>query len=151
MRSHKQFHTLLMEEGTRISDHLSILNDIISYLEAIGVVIFDEDKALRLIWYLSTSYEHMKRILMYEKDKVIYSKVTTKLVSEERRFGSEKNVLTIENVLVVKEGKNNFSKVVCWVCGQSRHVKKKCQKGGARWANGSNSQTNIVTVDEILL
>ena len=45
----EQFHTLRMEEGTRISDHMSILNGIISNLEAMGVVISDEDKALLLI------------------------------------------------------------------------------------------------------
>ena len=68
-----QFHTLHIEEGTRIFDHMSILNDIISYLEAIGVVISDEDKALCLIWSLPTSYEHMKSILMYGKDTLIFS------------------------------------------------------------------------------
>ena len=76
--------------------------------EGIRVVIFDEDKALRLIWYLPTSYEHMKPILMYGKDMVIYSKVTTKLLSEERRLSSEKNALAAENALVVKEGKSNM-------------------------------------------
>ena len=85
----ERFHTLRMEEGTRISDHISIMNDIISDLETIGVVIFDEDKALRLIWSLPTSYEHMKPISMYGKDTVIYSKVTTKLLYEERRLGSD--------------------------------------------------------------
>ena len=63
----EQFHTLRMEEGTRISDHLSILNGIISYLEAIGVEISDEDKALHLIRSLPTSYEHMKPILIMGK------------------------------------------------------------------------------------
>ena len=77
----EQFHTLRMEEGTRISDHISIMNDIISDLETIGVVIFDEDKALRFIWSLLTSYEHKKPISMYGKHTVIYSKVTTKLLS----------------------------------------------------------------------
>ena len=67
----EQFHKLRMEEGTRISDHMSILNDIISYLEAIGVVISNEDKTLRLIWFLLTSYERMKLILIYGKDMVI--------------------------------------------------------------------------------
>ncbi|PON95853.1 hypothetical protein TorRG33x02_083760, partial [Trema orientale] len=45
----EQFHTLRMSEGIIISDHLSILNSIVSELEAIGVKINDEDKALRLI------------------------------------------------------------------------------------------------------
>ncbi|KAJ0079575.1 hypothetical protein Patl1_23736 [Pistacia atlantica] len=43
------FHTLRMNEGITISDHMSVLNDIISELEAIGVKIDDEDIALRLI------------------------------------------------------------------------------------------------------
>ena len=67
------FHRLCMEEGTRISNHLSILNGMISYLYAIRVVISNEDKALRLIWYLPTSYEHVKPILIYWKHTVIYS------------------------------------------------------------------------------
>ena len=147
-----QFHTLHMEKGTRISNHMSIPNGIISNLDAIGVVITDEDKAMRLIRSLPTSYEHMKPILMHGKDKVIYSKVTTKFMSEERRLGSEKNVSTMENALVVKEGKKkNFGKVVCWMCGQSGHIKKKCPKGGACSAKDSNSQTNIVTFDDKLL
>ena len=41
-----------MKEDTRISDDISIMNDIISDLETVGVVIFDEDKALCLIWSL---------------------------------------------------------------------------------------------------
>ena len=61
----EQFHTLRMEKGKRISDHLSILNDIILDLEAIRVMISNEDKALLPIWSLPTSYEHMKLILMY--------------------------------------------------------------------------------------
>ena len=85
----EQFHTLGMEEGTRISDHMITLNGIILDLEVIGVVISDKDKALRLFWYLPTSYEHMKPILMYGKDTMIYSEVTTKLLSEERRLGVE--------------------------------------------------------------
>ena len=120
---------------------MSILNGIISYLEAIGVVISNEDKALCLIWSLLTSYEHMKSILMYGKDTVIYSKVTIKLLSKERRLGSEKNTSIVENALVVKEGKNkNFGKVICWVCGQSGHIKKKYPKGGASLTNGSDSK-----------
>ena len=73
-------------------------------------------------------------------------------MSEERRLGSDKNALTVENALVVKEGKKkNFGKVVCWVCGQSGHIKKNCPKGRVGSTNGSNSQTNIVTFDDEIL
>ncbi|KAL4589760.1 hypothetical protein LXL04_002670, partial [Taraxacum kok-saghyz] len=55
----EQFHTLRMNGDTKISDHLSVLNNIVSELEAIGVKVEDEDKALRLILSLSSSYDSM--------------------------------------------------------------------------------------------
>ncbi|CAK8565132.1 unnamed protein product [Lathyrus sativus] len=45
----EQFHSLCMNEHTKVSDHLSVLNGNVSELETIGVKIDDEDKALRLI------------------------------------------------------------------------------------------------------
>ena len=53
---------------------------------------------------------------------------------------------------MVKEGKKkNFGKVVCWVCGQSGHIKKNCTKGRVGSENGFDSQTNIVTLDDKIL
>ncbi|KAF7833174.1 Zinc finger, CCHC-type [Senna tora] len=75
-----------MNEGTKISDHLSTLNGIVSELEYIGVKIDDEDKALRLIWSLPSSYEYIKHILMYEKDTLNFEEVTSKIISEEKRM-----------------------------------------------------------------
>ena len=43
---------------------------------------------------------------------MIHLEVTTKLLFEERRLGSEKNVSIVENALVVKEEKKkNFKKL----------------------------------------
>ena len=39
----EQFYTIRMKEGTNIADHLSVLNRIVSKLEAIGVKINDKD------------------------------------------------------------------------------------------------------------
>ena len=49
----EQLHTLKMQEGTKITDHLSKLNSICGELESVGVKVEDEDKALQLIWSLS--------------------------------------------------------------------------------------------------
>lgn len=46
----------------------------------------DEDKIPRLILPLSSSYEHMKLILMYEKETLKYADVTEKLLSKEKRL-----------------------------------------------------------------
>lgn len=42
------FYTLRMIKGTKIIDHLNVLNGIKTELEAIGVKIIDEDKELKL-------------------------------------------------------------------------------------------------------
>lgn len=142
----EQFHTLRMNEGTTISDHLSVLNGIVSELEAIGVKIDDEDIALRLIWSLPHIYEHMKPILIHGKEKIVFSEVTGKLFSEEKRLSSGYSVPP-ENLALVAVGgwkkKNSMNKKpVCWGCGQSGHLKRNCPKGGADLASSSRSKSD---------
>ncbi|QHO13669.1 Retrovirus-related Pol polyprotein [Arachis hypogaea] len=52
----EQFHNLRMDHNVKISDHLSAINGIVSELEAIGVKIDDEDKALKLIYIVSSFF-----------------------------------------------------------------------------------------------
>lgn len=80
-----------MDEHTEVSDHLSVLNGIVYELETIGVKIDDEDKTSRLIWCLSSSYEHIKLVLIYEKETLRFEEVVSKIISEERRLKDEEN------------------------------------------------------------
>jgi hypothetical protein len=96
----EQFHTLRMIESATILDHLSILNGIVSKLETLRVKMDDEDKALRLILSLPSSYEHMKPILIDGKEKILFSEVTSKLLLEERRLSGGQNS-TPENLALV--------------------------------------------------
>ncbi|PON35936.1 hypothetical protein PanWU01x14_332220 [Parasponia andersonii] len=101
-----------MNEGTKIYDHLSVLNGIVSELEAIGVKNEDEDKAMRFIWSLPPSYEHMKPILVHKKKIVVYSEVTSKLLFEEKRLtGGGSNVLPKGSDLAVDTRKKNSMKM----------------------------------------
>ncbi|PON93704.1 Zinc finger, CCHC-type, partial [Trema orientale] len=116
------------------------------------VKIDDEDKALRLIWSLPSSYEHMKLILVYGKETVIFSEVTSNLLSEERRLSgggnnsSEGSALTVENE---KKKNSNKKNIICWTCGQSGYIKRNCPKGGAGSARSSKSDqvANIVSFE----
>ena len=105
----EQFHTLRMNEGTTMSDHLSVLNGIVSELETIGVKLDDEDIALRLIWSLPSSYEHMKPILIHGKEKIIFSEITSKLFSEEKRLSGGNNVSPENSALVADGWKKKIS------------------------------------------
>jgi len=75
----EQFHNLRMDEGTKISDHLSTLNNIVSELESSEVKIDDKDKTLRLISPLPPSYVHLKAVLMYGKKSLSFEEVATKI------------------------------------------------------------------------
>ncbi|KAL9451391.1 hypothetical protein AB3S75_013036 [Citrus x aurantiifolia] len=90
-----------MAEGTKIFDHLSILNGIVSELEAIGVKIEDEDKALRLLWSLPTLYKHMLPNLIYGKEAVDLEEVSSTLLSKERRLSGENTKTTDVSTLAV--------------------------------------------------
>ncbi|KAL5838412.1 hypothetical protein ACOSQ3_015581 [Xanthoceras sorbifolium] len=149
----EQFHTLRIEEGAKISDHLSVLNGIVSELESIGVEIEDEDKALKLILSLPSSYEHMKPILVYRKETLNFTEVTDKFLYEERRLKGESRTSSEDRALVTSNEsnwkKNNFrKKIICWACGQFGHVKKNCQNGVAGSAGSSNTQANSVSCED---
>ena len=57
----------------------------------------------------------MKPILMYGKESLVFSEVTSKLFSEENRLsGSGGNVSFEDSVLVVENGRRNSKKnVIC--------------------------------------
>jgi len=88
----EQFCNLRMDESTKIYDHLSTLNNIISELECIKVKIDDEDKALRLILSLPPSYVHFKPALMYGKESLSFEEVATKIIYEKRRIKSDESI-----------------------------------------------------------
>ena len=62
----EQFHLLRMIEGTKFFYHLSVLNDIMTELEAIEIQIEDDDKMLKLLWSLLTLYKNLLPILFLE-------------------------------------------------------------------------------------
>ncbi|KAK9232475.1 hypothetical protein WN943_022721 [Citrus x changshan-huyou] len=144
----ERFHTLRMTEGTKISDHLSVLNGIVSELEAIGVKIEDEDKALRLLWSLPTSYKHLLPTLMYGKETVDLEEVTSTLLSEERRLNGESTKITDVSALAVVgnwQKDKSKKKGVCWGCGQSGHLKRDCHsRNGVGSASGSRSNIDSI-------
>ncbi|KAF6147308.1 hypothetical protein GIB67_009791 [Kingdonia uniflora] len=142
----ERHHTLKMNEGTSVCDHLGSLNEIVSELESIGVKVEDEAKALQLIWFVPTSFKHLQPSLIYGKETLSFEEVTSTLLSEERRLKGSKSFG--ENSAMVVSGKksfNRFRKGTCWSCGQSGHYRLDCKVGkgnGASSARGSESDIN---------
>ncbi|CAL5195707.1 unnamed protein product [Lathyrus oleraceus] len=105
-----------MDEQLKVYDHLSVFNGIVSKLETIGIKIIDEDKSLRLIWSISSSYEHIKYVLIYGKKTLSFDEVASKLIFEERRLKGGDN--TSSNSVLVAKGRT--------------YVKKNCETGVRR-------------------
>jgi hypothetical protein len=145
----EQFHNLRMDEGTKISDHLSTLNNIVSELESIKVEIDDEDKALRLIWSLPPSYAHLKPVLMYGKEKLNFGEVATKIISEERRMKSDESTSS-SSMLLTRSGTNekkiHAKNLPCWKCGRSGHLKRNCPGGAVSEKDSETSASNVSLV-----
>lgn len=152
----KQFHSLRMDEHTKVSDHLSVLNGIVSELETIGVTINDKEKTLRLTWLLLSSYEHIKPIFKYGKEILSFGEVVSKIIYEEIRLKGEDN--TSSNLVLVAIGKYyvkkiNGTSVRCWKCIKIGHVKYKCHDR-ATLEKGSKSNAcnvSLVVGDDDLL
>lgn len=122
----EQFHRLHLDQHNKVYNHLSIHNGIIYELETIEVKIDDKYKALRLIQFLPSSYEHIKPVLIYGKETLSFEEVASKIIYEERRLKSEDN--TSSNSVLVSIGrpyvkKNNETCVRCLKCGNIWHVK----------------------------
>ncbi|RZC76938.1 hypothetical protein C5167_001142 [Papaver somniferum] len=141
----EQFHTLKMAEGTSIANHLSVLNSIVSELEALEVTVNDEDKALRLILSLPPSYKHMVTYLKHGKDALSLSEVTNALLSEENEMKSSKGNSLEDDVLYVGE-KRKHGKSLCWKCLKPGHIRRDCKwKGnGTGPTKGPEGQANHV-------
>ena len=64
----KQLYNLQMKKGTRILQHLNAFSRSLSDWLAPGVKLEEEDKALLLLFSLSSSYDHLATIIMYDKE-----------------------------------------------------------------------------------
>ncbi|KAF3659902.1 hypothetical protein FXO38_10518 [Capsicum annuum] len=105
---------------------------------------------IRLCLAKNVLANHMQPILMYEKETVIFSEVTSKLISEEKRLknGDEKS---LEDSALVVKGKwkqSSKKKIICWNCKQSGHVKNNCPNNGASSAENSKEYAaNVVSLE----
>ncbi|CAL5197014.1 unnamed protein product [Lathyrus oleraceus] len=138
-----------MDEHTKVYDSLSVLNCIVYELETIGVNINNEDKSLRLIWSLPSSYEHIKPVLIYEKETLRFEEVVSKNIYEEIRLKGEKN--TSSNLVLVARGrsyvkKKNETGVRCWKCGMIGHIKYKCPDGPVSEKDSESNASNVSLV-----
>eukprot|EP00253_Pinus_taeda_P009594 PITA_09594 len=129
-----------MKEGTSITDNLNTFNTLLVQLESIEVKFESEDKAITLLCSFPESWDHfVTSISLSSSETFEFDDVVASLLSEETRKRSNLETSTSKAMMVrgrykerhfnrhndsrsKSKGKN--SKVKCWFCGKSGHLKK---------------------------
>ena len=140
----RQLYSLRMKEGTSIADHLNAFNTLLVQLQSIEVKIPSEDKAITLLCSLPESWDHfVTSISLSSSETIEFDDVVASLLSEETRRKSHSETSTSEAIIVrgrskercprkpsdsLSKSKGKKSKLKCWFCGKSGHLKKDCWK-----------------------
>eukprot|EP00253_Pinus_taeda_P003676 PITA_03676 len=133
-----------MKERTSIADHLNAFNTILVQLQSIEVKIQSEDKAITLLCSLPESWDHfVTSISLSSSENIEFDDVVASLLSKEKRRRSHSETSTSEAMMVrgrskerrprrpsdsCSKSKGKKSKLKCWFCGKSGHLKKDCWK-----------------------
>ena len=140
----RQLYSLRIKEGTKIADHLNTFNTLLVQLTSIGVKFESEDKEITLLCSFPASWDHFVTSISFSSiESIEFDVILGALLFEETRKKSNLETSTSE-VMVVKgipkerghvqrdfsrsKLKGKKSKLKCWFCGRSGHLKKDCWK-----------------------
>ena len=141
---------LKMTEGTDLSQHINVFNQIVSDLKRIDVKIEDEEKMLMLLNSLSLSpaYENLVTTLMWGKETLKLEEITSALLGFHQRKKTSDEISQGEGLVVNSNqergrsksqheiGNNNKARsksrrkkvITCYKCGGKGHMKRYCPK-----------------------
>jgi hypothetical protein len=97
----RQFYSLQMKEGTKVTDHLNTFNTLIVQLTSMEVKFEDEDKAITLFCSLPESWDNIVTSISFSSVDVLdCDSVVVALLAEEMRRKSNKETSTLEAMLI---------------------------------------------------
>jgi hypothetical protein len=81
----QKLYGLKMQEGSDLTEHVNVFNQLVADLGKVDVKIDDEDMAITLLCLLPDCYDHLVTTLTYGKEKVRVDDVVAALLSHEQR------------------------------------------------------------------
>jgi hypothetical protein len=140
----RQLYSLRLKEGTKIIDHLNTFNTLLVQLTSMRVKFKFEDKAITLLCSLPVSWDQFVTSISFSSTESIeFDDIVGALLSEETRKKSNLETSTSEEMVIkgrtkergqgqrdfsLSKSKGKKSKLKCWFCGKSGHLKKDCWK-----------------------
>ena len=139
------------KSGTTMNDHITIFDSLVTDLLNLHEKVSDVDKALILLAYLPTEYEHLIVSMLNGKETITFKKVTTALYSndirkndklEHRSSTGEAHTVRGHNQSRKprrrgrSQSKGKLAKDECAFCHEKEHWKKYCPKLHKKKGNG---------------
>ena len=81
----QKLYGLKMQQGSDLTDHINVFNQLIANLGMVDEKIDDEDKAIILLCSLPGSYEHLVTTLTYGKEDINVDEIVTALLGHEQK------------------------------------------------------------------
>ncbi|GFY85485.1 hypothetical protein Acr_04g0002230 [Actinidia rufa] len=144
-----------MAEGSDLVQHVNLFNQIISNLLRIDVKFDEEDRALMLLTFLPSSYEHLVTTLIWGKETLEIEEVTTALLAYNQRKQNIAESSQGEGLVVngnqdrgqskgrgqsvtknSRSQSRNRKNIKCFKCHEKGHMKKDCPK----WKKGKGNE-----------
>jgi len=161
----RQLYSLHIKESTKIADHLNTFNTLLVQLTNMRVKFDYEDKAIKLLCSLHTSWDQFVTSISFNTiESIEFHVIVGALLSEETRKKIYLETSTSHAMMVrgkPKErgqGQRDFSrskskgkksKLKYWFCGKSGHLKKDCWKRQQASKDDPAKETKEVKAIEI--
>nr|GEU73568.1 retrovirus-related Pol polyprotein from transposon TNT 1-94 [Tanacetum cinerariifolium] len=146
----KKSYTFYMPAGRKIFEHIDEFNKIILDLANIEVKFEDEDRALLLLTYLPTSYEHFVDTLLYGREALTLEDVMAILNSKEikesfKAKGDDGEGLYVRGRTDHRDShqsrgklrsKSRGGRLKCYIFQSDDHLKRNCPKNNRKKSTG---------------
>ena len=168
----QKLYGLKMSEGSDLSQHINLFNQIIGDLRRVDVKFEDEDKALMLLNSISNipTYENLITTLTWGKETLELEDITSALLGFHQRKKASDETSQGEGLVVKgnqERGRNKFRNgssnnksrsksrkrkdIICFKCGKKGHIKRDClekKKGNGESKEGSSKSANVVEEED---
>ncbi|VVA32348.1 PREDICTED: Retrovirus-related Pol poly from transposon [Prunus dulcis] len=119
----EELHSLKMEEGASLMEHVSTFNRCIANLQRMDKVYKSEDKVVIFLTFLSLSYKHFRMTLMFGKGTLKYKDVMQDIL--------------MHDIIVQHSGDSSQGEGLVARTGERGHS----SKHGGKSNNGGNSRS----------
>ncbi|KAI5334778.1 hypothetical protein L3X38_024911 [Prunus dulcis] len=139
----EELHSLKMEEGANMMEHVSAFNKCIVDLQRTYEVHKLEDKAVMLLTCLPSSYKHFCMRLIFSKGPLKYETVMQDILMHDMMLQCFGDGSRSKGLVARTKGSGDDEE--CFECGSKDHWKRNCPVWKEKWNKMKNDELLMIT------